>query len=350
MYTKTFVSLSAIVLLTSGCSLAPKVQKDPLKLPQNSLHVKTQTVESIWWKKFHDKNLDALIAEALKNSDDLKLSLSNLKKARAAYGLDEAALYPQLDLDGTATRQQKSLNSFPSSYGGIYNNFGTFANVSYEIDFWGAVGNQRDADLALFFASKANMDSMRIAIITDVANYYFTLLALDEQLRIAQTSVQSYTQSLQYREIQLKHGVIDPLVIAQAKAQVADATRTVETLKQSRLTTYSALALLLGRSPAELFESKVITAKALPASVHIPAGVPANLLENRPDIRSAEQNLIAKTDLIGVAKAAYFPNISLTGDYGFQSQKLDNLVSSSSTAWGFGPSLSIPLFHFGALL
>ena len=351
MRTKTLLISTATALLFAGCSMAPDVKTPQVEMPSSfdKNSDKNTTVDISWWKNFHDENLNLLIEEALKNNDDLKLAVANVQKARAQYGISEADMYPKLDLDASAERQRKSSNAFPSNFGGIYNNYSVSASVAYELDFWGRARNQRSADFSSLLATDADKEALRISLIVDVATYYFNLVSINEQLNIAKESLKSYEETLQYREMQLKHGVVDELVVAQAKAQVASANTLVQTIETSKVKTQSALALLLGRSPKEIFEKMVVSSKNLPESIEIPAGLPAALLQNRPDIKAAEENIRAKTALIGVAKAAYFPSISLTGNYGYQSQNFDNLISGSSSVWGFGPSLNMPIFDFGRI-
>jgi multidrug efflux system outer membrane protein len=149
--------------------------------------------------------------------------------------------------------------------------------------------------------------------------------------------------------MQKKYGVVDDLVVLKAKAQVASANTLVQTIEVSKIKAQNALVLLLGRNPKEIFENMLGTSKSLPESMTIPSGLSASLLENRPDIKAAEETLRAKTSLVGVAKAAYFPSVTLTGNYGYQSQTLDKLMQSSSLVWGFGPSINMPLFDFGRI-
>lgn len=351
MRTKTLLITTAAAMFFAGCSMAPNMKTPKLELPSsfNKLSDINSSVNIAWWKNFNDENLNLLIEEALKNNDDLKLAVANVQKARAQYGISESDMYPKIDLDASAKRQRKSAKAYPSNFGGIYNDYGFSASAAYELDFWGKVRNQKKSDFSSLLATDANKEALRISLIVDVATYYFNLVSINEQLNIAKESLKSYEDTLKYRETQLKYGVVDDLVVAQAKAQVANANTLVQTIESNKITTQSALALLLGRTPKEIFEKVLVSSKKLPESVEIPAGLPATLLENRPDIKEAEENLRAKTSLIGVAKAAYFPSISLTGSYGFQSQNLDNLVTNSSQVWGFGPSLNMPIFHFGAI-
>jgi multidrug efflux system outer membrane protein len=159
----------------------PKVEL-PTSVVQKSVKIDTQ-----WWKGFKDENLNLLIDEALKNNDDLKLAVVNLKRARALYGVSEASMYPEVDLGASATRQSNSTNAFPS-FGGTYNNFSFSASVAYELDFWGSVRNQDKANFASLLASDAQKDALEISIVSDVASYYFNLVSLYEQENIAKES------------------------------------------------------------------------------------------------------------------------------------------------------------------
>jgi multidrug efflux system outer membrane protein len=347
MKTKTVLNMAAL-LLFSGCSFAPKTELPKVALPSQS-ESQTLKIDAQWWRGFGDKNLDMLIEEALKNNDDLKLAVENVKKARAIYGISEAQLYPQVDLGASATRQAKSSNAYPSSFGGTYNNFSTSVSVAYELDFWGRVKNQEKANYAVLLATDLQKKSFEISLVSDVASYYFNLVSINAQLEFAKESLESYKESLHYKEMQLKHGVVDELTVAQAKAQVATADTALKTIEVSKIKVQNALVMLLGRTPKEIFENMLQTSKTLPKGITIPAGLSASLLENRPDIKAAEQNLHAKTSLVGVAKAAYFPSVSLTGSFGYQSQTLDKLMQNNSQVWGFGPSINVPLFDFGRI-
>lgn len=346
MHSKIVLAITATVILFTGCSFAPDMKTPKLELPSSENNI---TVETLWWENFNDENLNVLIDEALKNNDDLKIAIVNVQKARAQYGISEAQMYPNVDMDASASREKKSSNGFPSNVGGIYNNYGISASASYELDFWGKVRNQKNADFSSLLANDANKEALRISLIVDVATYYFNLIAINEQLNIANESLKSYEETLQYKKMQLKHGVVDELVVSQAAAQVASANTSVQTIEISKVTIQSALSLLLGRTPKEIFESNLVFSKTVPKSIEIPSGLPASLLQNRPDVKEAEENLRSKTALIGVARAAYFPAISLTGSYGYQSQNFSNLINKSSSVWGFGPSLSMPIFDFGKI-
>lgn len=347
MHTKILLSAAALILF-GGCSFAPQMKTPNVALP-SSANEKPLKIDTKWWRGFGDENLNTLIEEALKNNDDLKLAVENVKKARAVYGISEAQLYPEVDMGASATRQAKSSNAYPSNFGGTYNNFSLSASVAYEVDFWGSVRNQMKANYASLLATDAQRDAFEISLVSDVANYYFNLISINTQLNIAKETLKSYQESEHYKEMQLKHGVVDELTVAQAKAQVASAQTSIVSIEATKIKVQDALVMLLGRTPKEIFENVLQTSKELPKALTIPSGLSASLLQNRPDVMAAEQNLRAKTSLVGVAKAAYFPSVTLTGNFGYQSQTLDKLMQNNSQIWGFGPSINVPLFDFGKI-
>ena len=173
---RTKIALSCAVLFLTGCSFAPQMKTPKVELP-NIVSQKTVKIDTQWWKGFGDENLNLLIEEALKNNDDLRLAVVNVKKARAIYGISEAQMYPQLNLGADATRESRSANSYPSSFGGTYNNFSLSASVSYELDFWGSVRDREKANFATLLATDAQKDALEIALVSDVASYYFKLVA-----------------------------------------------------------------------------------------------------------------------------------------------------------------------------
>jgi len=340
------VSVLITSLLLSGCSLAPKMSTPKSELPASQKNI---VINVQWWKQFNDENLNKLIVETLKNNDDLKLAVANVQKARAQYGISKADMYPQLNLNAAGSVQRKSVNAYLGRYGGIYKDFSLSASVAYELDFWAKAYNQKRANLALLLATDENKESLKISLITDVSTYYFNLIAISKQLEITKNTLKSYEEIYKYRQMQYTHGVIDKLVVAQVKAQVASAKSQLNIIKANEIKVKSTLVLLLGRTPKEIFKNILTTSTKFPESIKIPVGLPANILQNRPDVQAAQEILKSKTALIGVAKAAYFPAISLTGNLGYQSQMLSNLLGTGSQIWGVAPTISFPLFDFGRI-
>jgi len=343
--------LLAAALVISGCSFAPNLQIQVPELPvqRGENNTTAQIVTAEWWKRYQDPSLNALIEEALRNSDDLKLAVSNVNTAKALLGLSEAERYPTLNASASANRQKTSEESLTSMGGMIYNTYGLSATLGYEIDFWGKLKNRENAALSELTATQADRDTIRITLISSVAETYFNLVAIKQQIEITEQSVESFKEGYEYRLRQHRFGEIDALTLEQAHTLYANAKLTLEGLKESKALNENALSVLVGRTPKEMSEMGFVTVKELPKPLTIPAKIPSDLLQRRPDIRSAEELLRAANANIGVAKAAYFPSISLTGNIGLESSELNRLMKNSAGIWGIGPSLNVPLLDFGRI-
>ena len=336
--------LSLSILLISGCSLAPELAvptiQMPLSVASESLHVKAD-----WWRDFHDEKLNALVEEALSNSDDLKLQALRVLKAKQTYGLSDAARYPTLNANASTSRVKLSDETYQHNRKEYSDN--TFGlSLQYELDFWNKLEGQSEANWSAFLGTKAARDTLKNTLINDVVLAYFNLASLDERIAVMEDTISTYEQSYAFREKQLKAGVINDLLANQAKAQFNNAKSLKASLLETKSLQENALAILVGKTPKALFEKGSIEPKKLPVAIVIPKGVPSTLMENRPDIKEALENLKSKNALIGVEKSAYFPSISLTGSYGQQSQSLNNILQSSANKWSFGPTLNVPIFDF----
>lgn len=345
-------SLAAAWLL-AGCSMAPKLEITPPELPEAStLPVKgseASAIDARWWEGFGDARLNALVEEALAHNDDLKIAASNVALARASLGFSRADRYPTLDAGASAYRQKTSGESLSPFSGVIYNNFEFSASASYEFDFWGKYKNLELAARSELIATEADRETVRIGLVGSVTELYFNLVSQQRQIAVTAEAVEAYRESYDYRRRQFEHGVIDALTLEQSRALYAGAKVSLATLKESRLLSANALGILLGRTPKALLDTKVETVGQLPRPLQIPAGLTSGLLEQRPDIRAAEARLRSANAAIGVAKAAYFPNISLTGTAGYGSTEFDRLMTSGAQMWGFGPTLYVPLLDFGRI-
>ena len=342
----TLLSLVAVLFL-GGCSLKPELsvpQIDQPKSAQEALHVNKE-----WWKQFNDAKLNALVEEALAGSDDLKLSALKVLKARQAYGLSSANEFPTLNANANSTRQKTSDEAFSTkNKGAIYSDFGLNGTLAYEIDFWGRLSNQSESSWSLYLASEASRETVRNTLIHDVISAYLNLASLQARMVVLEQTAQAYQATYAFRSKQQKVGTISDVLANQALAQYNNVKASQNSLMESYSLQKSALAILIGKSPQALFEDSK-TEATLPAALVIPQGVPSTLMENRPDIKEALENLKSKNALIGVEKAAYFPTISLTGSYGQQSDDLSNILKSSANRWSLGPSLSVPIFDFGRI-
>ena len=349
MKSSTLLSLAAI-LLVSGCSMAPKLEVAEPAMPAALSDVNaTSPVDVKWWEQYGDGQLNTLITEALANNDDLKMAMSNVMLARVTLGLSRAERYPTIDASASGYRRKTSGETLSPFSGVTYNSFDLSAGAAYEFDFWGRYSNMEASARAELLAGEADMETVRITLISTAAELYFSLITLDRQINVTAETVQAYKESYEYRSRQYDHGVIDALVLEQAHALYANAKLRLATHKEEKLLAESALAVLIGRSPEAIFSRNVATSPTLAVPLNVPKQLSSNLLQQRPDIRAAEERLRAANATIGVARAAYFPTISLTGTAGFSSTELGNLLNSSARTWGFGPSLYVPIFDFGRI-
>ncbi len=349
MRSKVLIVLSSTVLLLSSCSLAPKLSTPKMDMPSKYDNKTAQSINVNWWKNFNDKMLNSLIEESLKNNDDLQLAVARVEEAKAYLGLQSANLYPTIGASGQQLRQQTSKEMSPYKISTTSNTFNLSGSVSYELDLWGKLRNQKKAAISQLLSSRANQETVRLTLISNVANSYLNLISIDKQLDIAKKTEKSYKETYEYRKKQYKYGTINEIVISQAKAQYEGAKLLVETLTNQRAVLMSSLSVLLAKSPKEIFDNNIALNKELPKPIKVPAALPSSTLENRPDIEAALENLKSKNALIGAAKAAYFPSISLTSILGFQSLELSNLLQRSAKFWNFNPQASMSIFDFGRI-
>lgn len=336
---KTIIYSLSSLLLLSGCSFAPKLEVPQVEAPAS---VEALQVEEKWWKVFGDEQLNILIEEVLKNSDDLRLSALKVLRARQIYGLSDANLYPTLNANANASRQKTSAEVSPYK-SKEFSDHSLGLTLQYEIDFWGKLANQKEANWSSYLATKASARIVKNSLIHESVLAYVNLATLEDKLNVVNETIKSYEQSYDYRLKQYNAGVINELVLNQATAQLSNTKALKVSLLEAKELQISALRLLL---PKEYFEGESALKANMLNSLSIPKGIPSNILENRPDVYEALENLKAKNALIGVEKASYFPSISLTGSYGLQSEELGNILQSSANRWFFGPSLNVPIFDF----
>lgn len=351
MKKRLYIYLLVSVIGFYGCSFAPKHSRPQVNLPPEPAGVvdDTAAINTKWWENYEDENLNMLIEEVLKNNDDLKLTAARIEEARYRLGLAQADRFPFISAKAAASRQRTSAEA--SQLGSAYtsNYFSLSADVAYELDLWGKLKNRKEAAYSTLLSTKAGKDTLRLSLVSNVATVYFNLVSLARQLQTTENILTSYKEIYEFRQKQFKHGVLDEMVVQQAKAQYDSVKILLENLKEQDALLKNTLSLLLGRTPNEIFDNLYNINLKLPDPVNVPAMLPSKLLENRPDIIQAEEALKAADFQIGVAKAAYFPSISLTGALGLHSFELDNLMKSSARMWNIGGNLMEPLVDFGRI-
>ena len=336
-------------LALSACAVGPDYSRPKFDLPASTT-TQQASVASDWWQQFNDPVLDQLISEALQHNQDLALSAAQVDEAAALAGIARAQLLPSLAANAGYQRARTSAETTTAGSPLIADVRTANLTASWELDLWGKLRRSSEAARATLAASQYNRDAARLSLSAQVAQTYFQMRAFDAQLDIAKRTLDSRESSLQLRQKRFKGGMTSELDMRQAESEAASARATIPQLSKSLQQTETALAVLLGRSPRELLEGKLQRGQAidlLTVPPSIPADLSSSLLERRPDLAAAEAQLIAANARIGVAKAAYFPSISLTGALGSQSLSMETLFSGATRTWSFVGNATAPIFNFG---
>lgn len=340
----------SLALLLSACALNPPLERPAPPLPASYADDPDQAGNAAdlgWRQMFGDPRLQALIASALDNNRDLRIALLNVDAVRAQYGIERSALLPQLDARLSGGRERTAASG-PAPAGLQGTHAAGLAISAFEIDLFGRVRALSDAALARYLASAEAARAARISLIAAVADAYLEERLAIEQLRLTETTLADWRQSLELARLLKDAKQNSGLDVAQAEGQVALAEADLEgrerDLKQAR----NALTLLLGTAvPADLPEGMRLDRQ--PVMTSLPAGLPSDLLLRRPDILQAEQALRAAHADVGAARAAFFPRLALTATLGYASPELGSLFQGGQLAWGFMPQLTQPLFDNGRL-
>ncbi len=343
---KAFLSLDILFLfIFSACSFAPKYNRPVVRLPEKKVKTKVNFELSYWWLRFHDKELNYLIKTALRNNDDLLLAYEKINEIRAAYNLASASLYPSLNASAKAYRIK---NAELLDVQDTFNDFSLLASLSYDLDLFGKLKNQKKAELARLLAQKYYAKAIRINLISEVAITYFKICEVNKEIDILHRIIAQSLKALSYREREYKNGLINKIVIQQERLALDNDKIYLESLIEQRGILYDRLSFLLGKEPRDIFLSRYDFI-ALPNPLSLPPFLPSTVLEKRPDILQAQEMLKAANFEIGVARARYFPDISLTGVLGFESRELSNLLKHASSFWNIGGNISTPIFDFGRI-
>jgi outer membrane protein, multidrug efflux system len=298
-----------------------------------------------WWEVFQDKELQELIRTALKNNYDVRIAATRVLQAQAQLGITRADQLPTLDVGGnvTSTRnpQVGPIPSYQLTQGQLS------ASAAWNLDFWGRYRRATEAARATLLANEWAQKEVMATLVANVASSYFQLRQLDLQLEISKRTLDSRRDSLELNKTLEEHGINNLLDVRQSEQLVYTAAAEVPDLERQIAQQENALSILLANNPGDVPRGLKLTEQ--PHAPEVPLGLPSALLERRPDIRQAEQNLIAANAQIGVARAAYFPQISLTGTAGYESTKLTNLFQGPAGLWTLTGALTQPIFEGGRL-
>jgi len=339
--------------LLASCAIGPDYQRPEVDLSKDFGVVKTASqAPEVWWALFQDPVLNKLVDEALAYNRDLRAAAIRIEQARAQFVIVRSSLTPDAGVGYEASRSRSSeRTSFPPPPDAIEaSSHRLVLRASWEIDFWGKYRRATEAARAELAASEAGAEVVRRTLVGEVVRGYFQLQALDRRVASLERTREGRAKSLELQKVRLDAGAVSEVEYWQIDADLRFAAALVAVGRQQRVAQESALAVLLGRSPRQVYEAVIGRGDpSTPEAIEVPAGLPSDLLLRRPDLREAEERLHAANARIGVARAAYFPSITLTGYYGGESQSLGDLFSTSARTWSLAGNLLQPLFAGGQI-
>jgi outer membrane protein, multidrug efflux system len=353
---KRLARVTAAILvsaLIAGCAVGPNYHRPVVQTPaayrdlSESSPVQPQTASIAdlpWWQVFQDPQLQQLVRVALKQNYDLELATERINAERAQLAVTRSNLFPQLSGDANFTGGREQ------NFQTYYNFLSLAADATFQLDFFGRLRRATQAARAQLLATEEAQHVVTLTLVSDVASDYFALLELDLELQITRDTVTTQEGSVKLTSLRLSHGVATKLDVLQAQQVLDTANAQIPDLERQIGQQEDAINILLGNYPGGVTRGLALAQQALPPDV--PPGLPSSLLERRPDIREAEQLLVAANAQVGVAKAEFFPQISLTGSAGEgfgRSSAFSNLMSSQIGIWSYGAQVSQPIFTGGAL-
>jgi len=353
-------ALLLLAIFSTACTVGPNYHRPAIQVPETFRAPEPLTpdkaaslAELKWFEVFQDDKLQDLIRTALAQNYDLRSAVANVEAARASLGIARSNQLPNVNANGNLELTRLSRDGslpLPATFVPSQNrNWGeaSLGLLSFEVDIWGRLRRATEAARANLLSAEENRRAVITTLVADVATDYFTLRELDAEMDISRRTLSSRRESLDLIESRQGGGVATLLDRRQGEQLVYTASETIPALQQQIEQTENQISLLLARNPGPIERGRSLTGQQVPPEV--PTGIPSALLDRRPDIRGAEQNLIAANANIGVAKAAYFPQISLSGFLGGQSTQLASLFNGPHSAWGFVPQITQPIFTAGRL-
>lgn len=342
-----------LAALLGGCAIGPDYAKPSTAVPESFRYTDTnesgkQAVDALWWKNFDDARLSENIERALITNQDLQSSQASVDSLLGKFDQAKSYLYPQINGNGSMDRKGVSsaaTGGYQLREGVTSTYAASLSLASYEIDLFGKVRRANEAARALLLSSEYAKQTLRVSIATSVAASYLKLASLNGQLSLAEENLKASRDIEQQSEIKYRYGSINESVYLQSQSELENAKATRSQLQASKIAEEATFNLLLGRNPQGVNTAELDSIR-IP---DVPSALPGSLLGNRPDIAAAEQNLIAANAQIGIARAAYYPSIKLTGMLGTQSLELTNFISNPAKIWEITPSVSLPIFSAGRI-
>jgi multidrug efflux system outer membrane protein len=344
-------SLGLCVLLC-GCALGPDYSRPQIESPaayRIDYPKAADVANTKWWEQFGDPALNQLVEDALRGNLDVKQAAARVERFLGALRTTRSQFFPQFGYGGDVSRNRASTVGQPPLGPGVDPNYSLYQaslNADWQIDLFGRVRRQSEQAQAAVYASEQGRRGVILSLVATTASAYINLRALDRQLQIAQDTAKNYGETQSLFGLRLKGGVISDVEMSQIESQYQAALAAIPALEFSIAQQENLISILLGRNPGPISRARTIDELTPPA---IPAGLPAELLERRPDILQAEQNLVAANANIGATKALYFPSFSITGAYGWVSTAASDFLTGPARAWTAALGVSGPLFTFGAI-
>jgi outer membrane protein, multidrug efflux system len=342
-------------LLVGGCSVGPDYQRPETEAPEtwryaDSLYVvdsaMVTSADTSWWEGFGDSVLASLVETSIRNNADVRIAAARVDQYMGLYGVAKSDFFPKIDAGAGASRGQIRLTPAGEDKRPTINQFDVSASATWEIDLWGKIRRASEAARADLLGAEEARRAVTVSVVALVVDSYLQLLALDKQLTIAHRTLTSREKSLNLFQQRSAKGDVSELEMAQIESQYWIARSRVPALERSIAFQENALSVLLGRNPGPIPRGSVIDSLQMP---RVPENLPSELLEQRPDVRQAEEQLRAANARIGVAKALYFPSISLTGLFGTASNDLSKLFTPNAQVWNIGGNILQPIFHWGEI-
>jgi len=333
----------------TGCAVGPDYERPDIPMP-DAWRVEYQSASEMinarWWEAFGDPVLTELIETALQENQDVRIAAARVEQFLGALRSTRSQFFPQVTYGGGGSRSRVSEDSFGVSPGAdpYFTQYEAAAGAAWQIDLFGRIRRQTEAARARVYATEQARRGVILSVVTSVAASYVSLLGLDSQLKIARETLDSYAGTLKIFEMRYAGGVVPKVELSQVKSEHEVARARVPGLEAEVELQENLISILVGRDPGPILRDRRIDELSRPA---VPASLPASLLERRPDVLQAEQNLIAANADIGVAKSLYFPSISITGAYGGASDDLGSLLDSSARQWTIAGNVTGPIFTAG---
>jgi multidrug efflux system outer membrane protein len=342
---------SLCVAMVAGCVVGPDYERPEIEMPDAwrvEYESAAELINAPWWHGFEDPVLDELIMTALQENQDVRIAAARVAQFLGALRSTRSQFYPQVDYGGSASRNRVSEEAFGFGSGGdpYFTQYEAAAGVAWQLDLFGRIRRQTEAAQARVYATEQARRGVILSLVTGVASSYVALLALDRQLEISRATLDNYAGTLRIFEMRYTGGVVSKVELAQVQSEYERARAQVPSFEAQVRAQENLISILIGTDPGPILRGRHIDELSRPG---VPSALPSSLLERRPDVLQAEQNLVAANADVGVAQSLYYPDISITGGFGGASDDLGSVVDSSAREWSIAGNILGPIFTAGGI-